>query len=265
MAQTQVEELLKRLDTLVQKAPRGPLTKGLVNRELTPLFDTLCLTYPEMTTEERVDTYVRFEGEGRDRFLNALAAYAGQKAGVALASLNKRDRATEALKQAIAADLIADGRADLHTTEQSQQQIMKAVEELRFELEAFADRLDLEANDFARRGMMLYKSQQRAASARALGVALHKDYKLAQTERMGELAARLTGESAAGALDMLQDRFLRETFITEQEADERRAARGGRQPRQGGGGGAGRIILLLLALAVIAAVVVGVLLLTRPA
>ncbi|MBZ0289581.1 MAG: hypothetical protein K8I30_18305, partial [Anaerolineae bacterium] len=109
-----IDKLLERLEDAYEKVPmrRQKIADKVVEKTFNPLFEQICTAFERASADERVDVYLAFET--RDNLLEALVIYGGNTAGnaPALARTGKRDKAIALLKQAIAAQVIADKRGN---------------------------------------------------------------------------------------------------------------------------------------------------------
>ena len=120
-------------------------------------------------------TYLFFET--RDNLLDALVEFAGARAQQALDQfkIGKQTEALALLEQAVAADLIADGRSDPEPIETTQALLLDAIDTLGFDLDAYAGKLAIAPAAFAKRAAQEQKAGDTMAAIKALGVALQED------------------------------------------------------------------------------------------
>jgi hypothetical protein len=195
---------------------RGTIPPKLVKKELRPAYANLCANYKNTTVEQRIDTYVFFET--RDNLLEELAHYAGDTAQQVSKHLQagKPDLARACVEQAVAADLIIDGRTEPNLTDETQKHITQAITEAKFNLEQYAGKLDLNASTFTKAAVRLQAQDEPLEALEALGIALQMKPELANHPKVIDMATQLTGKPANAAIALLRDPFERTLFVDEQ-------------------------------------------------
>ena len=195
---------------------RGDIPKRILEKTVHPAYVAVCTVYATTTLDQRVTTYLFFEA--RDNLLDALVEFAGAQAQQALALLKigKQAEALALLEQAVAADLIADGRSDPEPIETTQAKLLEAIDALGFDLDGYARTLDIAPAAFAKRAAQQQKAGETTAAITALGVALQTDPRLQKNPKAMTMAERLTHQDAAKIIPILSDRFERALYLADQ-------------------------------------------------
>jgi tetratricopeptide (TPR) repeat protein len=217
---SRVDMIITQLDLLNEKAKRTTKQK-ISEQECRKVYDEICTVLPQTNDDERVDLHIAFED--RPALIDALVAYMTQLTQeiARLTRKNKRQEAITALRQALMADVIIDGRNDVEVLQKLQNDLLAAAKELHFDVETFLHRFELSAGAYVERAHHFAKEQNRAQAMRCLGRALQLDYHLRQNPKIGELATALTGDAAYSAVMTLEDPFLRNSLIQDMERKRR--------------------------------------------
>jgi tRNA nucleotidyltransferase/poly(A) polymerase len=217
---SRVDMIITQLDLLNEKAKRTTKLK-VSEQESRKVYDEICAVFPKASEDERVDLHIAFED--REPLIDALVAYMTRLTQEIsrLIRKDKQQEAITALRQALIADVIIDGRYDVEVLQKLQNELLNAAKELHFEVESFLQNLETPAGVYVERAHHFFKEQNRAQAIRCLGRALQLDYHLRENPKIAELATLLTGEAAHSAIMTLEDSFLRNSLIQDMERKRR--------------------------------------------
>ncbi len=211
-----VDGLITQLDLLNEKAKRTSKRK-ISEQECRKVYDGICAVFPETSLDERVDIHLAFED--RQPLIDAMLEYM-TRLSQEIMRLNRKEKqkdALVALRQALIADMIVDGRTNLEDLQKVQNELLNAARELHFDVAPFLQQLETPAAAYLDRAHHYHKQRNQAQAIRSLGRALQVDDKLRENPRIGEFAAVLTGEPAYSAVVLLEDSFLRNSLIQDLE------------------------------------------------